>query len=223
MKKLKSHFQIKEQENSPKAANNETDFCTLTYTEFKREIVKILKELRLNAKELREGMNSNEDYFMKELNNIWRKVEKLENSFAETQTELKALKSKMNNVEEQISDLEDRIMEITQSRQQTENQMKKYKSNIRDLQDNIKWANLRIIGILEGEQKEKGIENIFEGILSENFPNLKETDIKTQDSHRAPNKLNQTGPQQTNVKVKDKERILKAAREKQNANHKGPP
>ena len=41
------------------------------------------------------------------------------------QTELKALKSRINNAEEQISDLEDRIMQITQSGQQTENQIKK--------------------------------------------------------------------------------------------------
>ena len=41
------------------------------------------------------------------------------------QTELKALKRRINNAEEQISDLEDRIMQITQSGQQTENQIKK--------------------------------------------------------------------------------------------------
>ena len=63
------------------------------------------------------------------------------------QTEIKALKSRMNNAEEWISDLEDRIMEITQSRQQTEKQMKKHKSKIRDLWDNIKQANLCLIGI----------------------------------------------------------------------------
>ena len=94
------------------------------------------------------------------------------------QPELKALKNRMNNAEEQISDMEDKIMEITQSGQQTENQMKKHESNIRDLWDNIKWANLHIIGIPEGEEKEKGIENIFQEIMSKNFPNLKETDIK---------------------------------------------
>ena len=82
-------------------------------------------------KELRADMNSNEDSFRKEPKNM-RSQEKLENSFAEMQAELKALKSRMNNAEEQISDLEDRIMEITQSGQQTENQMKKHKSNIRD-------------------------------------------------------------------------------------------
>ena len=59
-------------------------------------------------------MNSNADYFRKELEDIRRSQEKLENSFAETQAELQALKSRMNNAEEQRSDLEDRIMEITQ-------------------------------------------------------------------------------------------------------------
>ena len=58
-------------------------------------------------------MNSNANYFRKELGN--RSQEKLENSFAEMRTELKVLKSRMNNAEERISVLADRIMEITQS------------------------------------------------------------------------------------------------------------
>ena len=125
MKKLRNHPQSNQQENSPKTVNNETDLCSQTDLEFKREIVKILKELR-------EDMNSNADTLRKELENIRRSQEKLENSFAEIQTELKAI-SRMNNAEEQISDLEDRIMEITQSGQQTENQMKKHESNIRNI------------------------------------------------------------------------------------------
>ena len=52
-------------------------------------------------------------------------------------------------------------MEIIQSGHQTENQMKKHESNIRELWDNIKQDNLCIIGIPEGEEKEKGNENIF--------------------------------------------------------------
>ena len=65
-------------------------------------------------------INSNADYFRKELENIKRNIEKLENSFAGTKAELKALKSRMNNAEEWISSLEDRIIDITQSGQQTE-------------------------------------------------------------------------------------------------------
>ena len=46
MKKLRNHSQLKQQENSSKSVNNETDLHSLTDIEFKRETVKILKELR---------------------------------------------------------------------------------------------------------------------------------------------------------------------------------
>ena len=221
MKKLRNHPQSNQQENSPKTVNNETDLCSQTDLEFKREILKILKELR-------EDMNSNADTLRKELENIRRSQEKLEHSFAEMQTELRAVKTRMNNAEERISDMEDRIMEITQSGQQTENRIKKLESNIRDLWDNINRANLHIIGIPEGVEKDKGMENIFEEIIAGNFPNLKDTGFKIQEAQRAPNKLNPNRPTPRHIiikmaKVSDKERILKAAREKQNVTYKGTP
>ena len=46
MKKHKNHSQLKEQKNSLEGANNETDLCNLIDTEFKKEVMKILKELR---------------------------------------------------------------------------------------------------------------------------------------------------------------------------------
>ena len=80
--------------------------------------------------------------------------------------------------------------------------MKKHESNIRDLWDNIKQANICIIGIPEGEEKEKGIENIFEEIMAENFPNLKDTNIKIQEAQRAPNKLNPNRPTPRHIIIK---------------------
>ena len=62
------------------------------------------------------------------------------------------------------------------------------------------------------------MENIFEEIMAENFPNLKKkTDIQVQEAQRVPNKIkpNRHTPRHTMIKVKDKERILKATREKQ--------
>ena len=44
--------------------------------------------------------------------------------------------------------------------------------------------------MMQMNAKEKVIENIFEEIMAENFPNLKETDIKILEAQRAPNKLN---------------------------------
>ena len=54
--------------------------------------------------------------------------------------------------------------------------------------------------------------------MSENFPNLKETDIKIQEAQRAPNKSDPNRPTSRHIKIKIakvKERILKAARETQ--------
>ena len=70
-------------------------------------------------------------------------------------------------------------MEIIQSRQKTESQTKKEEeSNTRDLWHNINYANLCKIGIPGGKDSKKGIKNVFEEIMAENFPSLKkETDI----------------------------------------------
>ena len=44
--------------------------------------------------------------------------------------------------------------------------------------ENFKHTNIHIIGVLEGEEREQEIGNLFEKIMKENFPNLvKELDI----------------------------------------------
>ena len=49
-------------------------------------------------------------------------------------------------------------------------QTKKWENNIRNLWGNIKCANVCIAGIPEGKEREKGIENIIEEIMTEKFP-----------------------------------------------------
>ena len=83
--------------------------------------------------------------------------------------------------------------------------------------------------MLEGDKEEQEIENLFEKIMKENFPNLvKEIDIQVWEAQRVPNKLDtkRTTPIHIIIKmskVKDKERILKAARKKQRVIYKGVP
>ena len=43
--------------------------------------------------------------------------------------------------------------------------------SVRNLQDIMKRSNIRIIGVPEGEEVEQKIENLFEQIMKENFPN----------------------------------------------------
>ena len=80
-----------------------------------------------------------------------------------------------------------------------------------------------------GEKEEQEIENVFEKIM-ENFPNLaKEIDFQeVQEVQRVPKKLDprKHTPRYiiiTLSKIKDKERILKAAKEKEIVTYKGIP
>ena len=81
----------------------------------------------------------------------------------------------------------------------------------------------------EGEEEEQEVENLFEKIIKENFPNLvKEIDIQVQEAQRVPKKLDpkRSTPRHiiiTLPKIKDEERILKAAREKRTVTYKGVP
>ena len=78
----------------------------------------------------------------------------------------------------------------------------------------------------EGEEQKQEIENLFEQIM-ENFLNLvKEIDV--QEVQRVPKKLDprRSTPRHIMIKllkIKDKERILKAAREKETVTYKGVP
>ena len=85
------------------------------------------------------------------------------------------------------------------------------------------------MGLPKGEKQEQEIENLFEQIMKENFPNLKEIDFQeVQEAQRVPRKLDPRENTPTHIiiklpKIKDKERILKAAREKETVTYKGVP
>ena len=80
----------------------------------------------------------------------------------------------------------------------------------------------------EGKEEEQEIENLFEQIMKENFPNLaKEIDFQeVQEAQRFPKKLDPRKHTPMHIiitlpKIKEKERILKTAREKENITYKG--
>ena len=96
---------------------------------------------------------------------------------------------------------------------------KKNKESARNFWENFKYANICIIEVSEGEEKEQEIGNLFEKIMKENFPNLvKEISMQVQQAQRVPNKMDANRPTPRYIiikmpKVKGKERISKAARE----------
>ena len=97
--------------------------------------------------------------------------------------------SRLDDTEEWIN--VDRVVEITEAEQKKEKRIKRNEDSLRDLWDNIKHTDICIIEISEGDEREKGGENILEDIIAESFPNLgKETDILVQETQRVPNRVN---------------------------------
>ena len=112
------------------------------------------------------------------------------------------------------------MVEITSEEQNKVKRMKRTDDSLRDLWDHIKHTNIRIIGVPE-EEKKKGYEKIFEEIIVANFPNMeKEIVNQVQEAQRVAYRMNpgRNTPRHILIKLtktKDKERILKAARENQ--------
>ena len=50
--------------------------------------------------------------------------------------------------------------------------MKTNEESLRELWDNVKCTNIRVIGVPEGEEREKGTEKTFQEIIAESFPNM---------------------------------------------------
>ena len=127
----------------------------------------------------------------------------------------------MCEAEGQINELEDKMVEMTSEEQNKGKRMKRTDNSLRDLWDNIKHINIWIIGVPEKEEKKKGYEKIFEEIIVEIFPNMeKEIVNQVQEAERLPQRIKPRRNMPRHIlmkliKTKHKERILKAAREKQ--------
>jgi hypothetical protein len=125
-------------------------------------------------------------------------------------------------VEYRISELKDKI-EIKENLEEIlVKQLKSCERNMQELSYSIKRPNLRIIGIEDGEEVQaKGLCNIFNKIITENFPNLEKVlPIQVQEASRTPSRLdqNRTSLQYMIIKTtgtENRERILKAERKKQ--------
>ena len=150
----------------------------------------------------------------------------MKNTISELKNTVEGIKSRLDEAEDRISELEDKVEKNTQKEQEKEKRLRKNEEGLREMQDNMKHNNIHIIGIPEGEE-EQGIENLFEKVLMENFPNLmREKVTQIHETKKGPIKRNPKRLTSRHIKIKmakfqDKERILKAAREKKEVTYKG--
>ena len=96
----------------------------------------------------------------------------MQNTITEIKNSLEAANSRIQEEEERISKVEDTLVEITDAEQKREKRLKTNEESLRELWDNVKHVIIHIIGVPEGEEREKETEKIFQEIIAENFPNM---------------------------------------------------
>ena len=166
-------------------------------------------------------MEKIQEIFNKDLAELKSKQRVMNNTSTEIKNTLEGINSRITEADQQINKLDHKMVEINAREQNKEKRMKRIEDSLRDLWDNIKCTNIRIIGVPEEEEKKKGSEKIFEEIIVKNFPNMgKEIVNQVQEAQRVLYRINPKRNTQRHIliklpKIKDKEKILKAAREKQ--------
>jgi chromosome segregation ATPase len=200
-----------------------------------REFEKAKEEIKETTEALYKHQSETKNMINKEINELRTKIDNIkeamtqdmENLRKKNETELQnkteGQSSRIEQTEERISELEDEMVIKGKTEELLVKQLKTCEKKMQEFTDSIKRPNLRIMGIEEGEEVQaKEMHNIFNKIITENFPNLeKAVPIQMQEASRTPNRpdQNRSSPQHIIIKTtssETRERILKAVREKKN-------
>jgi len=220
MRRQRNMSQIKEQDKIRVGDLSETEISNMSDSEFKVTLIKMLARIEEGLQDLHETLHQ-------ELEDVKKNQLELLDSLNGNKNRASGINSKQEEVE-RISHLGDRVMESNQAEQMRGGKNTQNENRPRELSNTVRH-NSRMIGIPEGEEQGKGAEDLSEEIKAENFLNLgKEREIQIQEAQRAPNTTNpkRSAPRHKvnkMAKSSDKERILKAARERKAVTYKGNP
>ena len=156
-------------------------------------------------------------------------MKKMKAMLSEIKENIQGINSDGKETGTQINGVGQKEVKKIQREQNEETRIQKNEERLRNLQDILKRSNIQIIWVPEGEEEQE-MENLFEQIMKENFPNLtEEIDFQeVQEAQRVPKKLDPRRNTPSHIiipllKNKGKERILEAAREKHTVTYKGLP
>ena len=76
-------------------------------------------------------------------------------------------------MEGRVSEVEDRNPEMIHMEEERKPRFFLKCRTLQELSDSIRKGYIRIMGIPEGEERERGTERVFQGIIDESFQNLR--------------------------------------------------
>ena len=161
-------------------------------TEFKAMVKRILMELSENFKSMKNDIES-----------IKKKQSEMKDIATEMKNNLWEINSREDEAKNQISNLEYKEAKTPKQNNKKKKRIWKNEDNVRSLWDNFKQPTPHDDGVPTGKEREQGIENLFEKIMTKIFPNLKkEIDIQVQEVQIVPNKKNPKGPTPRHIIIK---------------------
>lgn len=147
---------MKEQDKSSEKELNEMQANNFSEIEFKVMVMRMLKELSKNYKEPRGNYNG----MKKEIETMNNNQSEMKNTISDIKNTLEGIKSTgiLNE-----ADFEDKIEKTPN--QINKEKIKKQKHSLRELWDSMKPNSICIIGVLEEEESEQGLGNLFKEII----------------------------------------------------------
>ena len=149
---------MREKGKTPENQLSNEGILSFQEKDFRLLMLKMMQDIgnKLEAK-----MDNLQETLSKEIQDIKLKQEEIENTITEIKNSLEAANSRIQEAEERISEVEDRLAEITDAEQKREKRLKTNEESLRELWDNVKCTNICIIGVPEGDEREKETEKIF--------------------------------------------------------------
>ena len=114
----------------------------------------MLKKMQDIGNKLEAKMDNLQETLTKEIQDTKLKQKEMQNTITEINS-LEAANSRIQEAEEWISEVEDRLEEIMDAEQKREKRLKTNEESLRELWDNVKHTNIRLIGVPEGEERER--------------------------------------------------------------------
>ena len=112
----------------------------------------VLKMMQDIGNKLEAKMDNLQQTLSKEIQDSKLKQAEMQNTIANS---LEKTNTRIQEAEERISEVEDRLVEITDVEQKREKRLKTNEESLREHWDNIKRTNICIIGMPEGEERER--------------------------------------------------------------------
>ena len=170
--------QMKKQIKTPEKELSGEEIANLSDAEFKIPIIRMFTEMTECGRKIEEEVKAMQSEIKKENtgNQEWREG---------------------NRDSNQQFGTEGRNKHSTRTEWRNKNS-KKNVERLRNLQDNFKHSDIWFIGVPEGEEEQE-VENIFEKIMKENFPNLvKEIGFQEVQESQSPKEV---GPKEKHTKT----------------------